>query len=383
MNTTYEIQVIQLDRVGWMTELREALAAELREVGLHRTVAVAVREVPPPPDAPSIGVYFGSPDAAVHSGVRASVEAAIRAGLVLIPVVAELSEYATCVPDSLASANGFAWDGAGAAERLARLLLQELGIEDRQRRVFISYRREDGLAAAEQLHDQLSHKGFVPFIDRFAIRSGRQVQEAIADALEDHAFLLLLETPLAHTSDWVFDEIDYAISHTMGALILQWPHNPEPVPGSQGLPRLPLCPNELLVDDHGYEILKDTTLDKVLARVEAAHAQGLVRRRRMLVQSVEEAASAAGCTCVPLPGWRLLVEHAGHSTLLGITPRLPTAEDLQDLDQARSASGVDRSAVLVHSARALREQLRSHLTWVACDRDLVLTPENAIGAQWI
>lgn len=57
MNTTYEIQVIQCDREEWMTQLREAVAAELLEVGLHRTVAVAVSETPASPLAPSIGVY--------------------------------------------------------------------------------------------------------------------------------------------------------------------------------------------------------------------------------------------------------------------------------------------------------------------------------------
>lgn len=383
MNTTYEIQVIQLDRDGWMSELRQAVAAELRDVGLHRTVTVAVGETTPARAAPSVAAYLGSPAAAADGGIAAKVDAAMRAGVVVVPVVANLAEFRLSVPDSLGPVNGFGWDGPDAANRLARLLLEELGIEDRQRRVFISHKRDDGLGAAEQLHERLSREGFLPFIDRFAIRTGAQVQEAIADALEDHAFLLLLETPLAHTSDWVFDEVDYALSHTMGTLILQGPNNPEPVPGSKRLPRLALAPDELTPDDHGYDILTDAALDALVGRVEAAHAEGLVRRRRMLVQSVEEAASAGGCTaCVPLANWRLLVEHGGQSTLVGITPRLPTAHGLQHLDQARSTVGTDPSAVLVHAARALRGELRSHLAWVAGTRDLVLTPENAIGGQW-
>jgi TIR domain len=239
------------------------------------------------------------------------------------------------------------------------------------------------VALRDLLHDELSHKGFTPFIDRFAIREGKYVQEAIADALEDHAFLLLVETPLAHTSDWVFDEVDYALSHTMGTLIVQWPGSPAPVPGSNSLPRLPLAAADLMKDAHGYDVLTDSALDGVVAAVEAAHAQGLVRRRRMLIRSIEEAAAASGATaCVPLREWRLLVEHDGRSTLLGITPRLPTAEDLQLLDEARSATVSDCSAVLVHSARSLREDRAAHLGWVAGDRDLELTPENAIGGRW-
>lgn len=383
MNTTYGIQVIHSDRNDWMTELREAVAAELTEVGLHRTVAAAVSDTPAPPDAPSVGVYLGSRAAVSDAAVAARIQAAAAAGLVVVPVVEDLSRFGEHVPPSLALVNGFAWHGVNPARRLARSLLAELGIEDRQRRVFISHKRDDGLGAAEQLHDELSHKGFTPFIDRFAIREGRHVQEAIADALEDHAFLLLLETPLANTSDWVFDEVDYALSHTMGTLILQWPGDPTPVPGSNNLPRLRLAADELTTDSHGYEVMTASALDRIVADIEAAHAHGLVRRRRMLLRSIEEAASAGGATaCIPLPDWRLLVEHGGVSTLLGITPRLPTAQDLQLLDDARSTVGDDTSAVLVHSARTLREERATHLTWVAGDRELELTPENAIGGRW-
>ncbi len=333
---------------------------------------------------PSVATLLASPGAVADPGIQAAIAEAVNAGRVVIPVVDDLADFVACVPPSLALVNGFAWAGPDAAQRLARLLLEELGIEDRQRRVFISHKRDDGLGAAEQLYDRLSHSGFVPFIDRFAIRSGQQVQETIADALEDYAFILLLETPLAHTSAWVFDEVDYAISHSMGTLIVRWPDDPELVPGSKGLPRVHLSRDELISDEHDYDILTDSALDALVGQIEGAHAHGLVRRRRMLVRSIEEAAAAVGCTsCSLLPGWRLLVEHAGESTLLGVTPRLPTAEDLQALDQARSLAETDRAAVLVHSARVLREHLRRHLAWVAGDRDLILRPENAIGGHWI
>jgi hypothetical protein len=383
INTTYGVQVIYRDRDDWMTQLREAVAAELLDVGLHRTVTVAVSTAPAAPNAPSVGVYLGSPAAAADVVLLAEIDGAMIAGLVVVPVVDDLTKFSTDVPPSLAAINGFAWKGQEPARRLARLLLAELGIEETQRRVFLSHKRDDGLGTAEQLHDTLSHRGFTPFIDRFAIREGTYVQEAIADALEDHAFLLLVETPLAHTSDWVFDEVDYALSHTMGTLIVQWPGDPSPVPGSNSLPRLTLAATDLMQDAHGYDILTDSALDVVVAAVEAAHAQGLVRRRRLLIRSIEEAAAAAGATaCLPLPEWRLLVELGGQSTLLGITPRLPTAEDLQLLDEARSTTANDPAAVLVHSARALREDRAMHLTWVAGDRDLELTPENAIGGRW-
>jgi hypothetical protein len=383
MSTTYEIQTIRVGRDEWLAQLREAVAAELLDIGLHRSVAVAVVEAIPDPATPSVAVYLGDLAGATDGSVAAAVDRALGEGVVVVPVVADLREFTAHVPVSLTPINGFEWAGAQPARALARTLLSELGIEDHKRKVFISHKRDDGQGAAQQLHDALTHKRFTPFIDQFAIRAGEPVQEIIADALEEHAFLLLLETALAHTSDWVFDEVDYALSHTMGTLIIQWPDRPTPVPGSPSLPRLPLQRSDLIQDAHGYEILTEPALDTVVAAIEAAHAQGLVRRRRMLIRSIEEAARASGAvSCVPLPNWRLLVEHADSSTLLGVTPRLPTAEDLQMLDDARTSTGDDPSAVLVHSARQLRDDRLRHLTWVTGDRTLELTPENAIGGRW-
>lgn len=363
-------------------ELAAAIQCELREVGLHRTITLDIREGGPPPhDVPAVGIYIGSAAARGDGALVREVEAALQAGITVIPVVNDLADFTQLVPNALQPINGFAWDGADPARHLARVALEELGIEERQRRVFVSHKREDGLAAAEQLHDALSHIAFQPFIDRFAIRSGEPVQQTIADALEEHAFLLLLETPLAHTSEWVFDEVDYALSHTLGALIVSWPGNPEPVPGSQGLPRLHLLDGDLLSDSHGYDVLTQDALDRVIETVEGAHASGLVRRRRMLVKSTEEAAIAGCASCVPLPGWRLKVDHYSTTTVVGTAPRLPTADDLQRLDEA-AQEYAPATAVLVHSARVLRAERRHHLAWVVGSRDLALTPENAIGGRW-
>src|SRR5439155_16144200 len=134
-------------------------------------------------------------------------------------------------PTDLSPLNGFEWSGTEPERRLARVLLEELGIEDKDRRVFLSNRRSDGLGAAEQLHDALSHFRFQPFIDRFGIRPGDDVQSRIADSLEQHAFLLILETSEAHLSDWVYDEVDYALSHTMGTLNPSMARRPDADPG--------------------------------------------------------------------------------------------------------------------------------------------------------
>ena len=379
----YHIHLLAHDGDVRCMELEGAVLAEITELGLHRALVVNVNREPAGEEEPSVGVYFGGKDALGDPTLASEAQGLLDSGTTVIPVVSSLADFSHEVAAELHDLNGVEWSGEDPAVRVARILLEELGIEDRQRRVFISHKREDGLGAAEQLHDVLSHHGFQPFIDRFAIRPGERVQDYIADALEDHAFLLVLETELAHRSAWVYDEVDYALSHAMGILIVQWPGDPPPVPGSPRLPRIALAPDDLKKDEHGYDVLMPPARDRLLAEVEAAHAYGIVRRRRSLTRSVEEASLAGGAyACTPQRGWRLLVEHASGETLVGVAPRLPTAADLQQLDQARSGHEDGVEAMLVHSARVLREPLREHLSWVTGDRSLTLRAENAVGGVW-
>jgi hypothetical protein len=382
VGVNYHIEVFHHGQDDQLAKLREAVASELRAVGLHRAVTVAIEASPASPTVPAAGVYLGDVAAATDPNVVLKISRALADGVLVLPVVKDLAHFARDVPALLAPLNGVQWQSDADAHRLARILLAELGIEERQRRAFISHKREDGLGAAEQLHDALAHDRFVPFIDRFVIPYGAPVQRTIADALEDHAFLLLIETPLAHTSEWVFDEVEYALAHAMGVLIVTWPGKVEPVPGSGSLPRLVLDPADLTTDAHGFEILTATALARVIVAAERAHADGLVRRRRNLVTSVEDAARRGGATAVPLPGWRLLVEHAGTTTVVGVTPRLPTAEDLQHLDTARATVAKGADALLVHAARTLTTDRLAHLMWAVCGRSLELTPENAVGGRW-
>jgi hypothetical protein len=355
----------------------------MAELGIHRSVRVNVVSDGVLRAAPRVGVYMASLAAAADTELHARLAAVLGKGLVVIPVVDSFDDFSRLVPFALTPLNGWEWSGATPARRLARRLLEELGIEDRRRRVFISHKRDDGMAAAGQLYDFLSRSGFEPFIDRLGIGLGLNVQNEIADALEDCAFLLLLETPLAYTSEWVFDEVEYAQSHQMGMHIVTWPGDVPELPATNRWPRHVLQPSDL-TPYKGYEVLTDGALDAILADVEAIHANTIVRRRRYLLRNAADAAGAAGLNCTALEGWRLLVESRRGPTVVQVSARLPTVEDLHDLDQARlQGDGTERPGVLVHSARVLRQSRRDMLTWASGARDLSLIPENAIGGYWL
>lgn len=378
MPAEYLVQTIHAGSDARVDALRVAIDAEVAAIGLHHSVEITV-DPARLPGVPSVTVFFGSVAAAGDASCITAAQNAVADVVTVLPIADDLQRFTELVPAALHPINGIEWSDGGVAP-LARRVLEELGIEERQRKVFISHKREDGLMAGEQLFDHLGHHGFRPFVDRFNVLPGVDIQARIAHELEDYAFLLVLETPLAHQSRWVFDEVDYALTHLMGLHIVRWPGEFSSVPATLRLPRQQLEPGDLTTDK-GLNVLVPDALDRVLEEVEAAHAYAMVRRRRHLLRSVEDAAEAKGCPCTPLGEWRLLVETSGRREVIQVTPRLPVVGDLHVLDRSREAHGGD-GAVLVHSARLLRRERRDVLEWAAAGRPLTLVPENGIGGYW-
>jgi TIR domain len=367
------------ERVGWLSE---AIAQELESLGAMRTLSVeCVSSTDPNAAMAPVCLYFVSDSFELTGDQESYIRSSAASGRVVIPIVDNLANFANIIPSYLRTLNAFAIAISSDTERLARLLLEEIGIEDKQRRAFISYRREDGLAAAEQLHDHLSQVGFSPFLDRFHIRAGRDLQKQIADQLEDCALLILLETPAAHVSPWVFDEVDYALSHFLGMQILTWPGDIAQLPGTFSLPRHVLTASDL-ESYKGYEVFTSDALERILVNIEAEHARALARRRRYLLVSAEEAAVDSGRQCDILPGWRLQVSDGTTTSLVQVTPRLPIVDDLFSLDKALDDHRDATDGILMHAARRLSNERRSLLTWASEFRHLTLVPENAIGAYW-
>ncbi len=381
MPSVYEVQVVGYQNKR--NKLQKTIDNELIDLGIGGSVQVSLRKNPVSGLKPLLVLLFGGKNTKNNASVKLQLQRALKQGLVVIPIVDNLGQFKSQIPAEASKFNGFEWSGKNPAKELAHIVLGQLGIEERDRRIFISHRRLDGLAAAEQLHDELTHHAFKPFIDRFSIQPGEAVQEEIADVLEDFAFLLLLETPDAHNSNWVYDEVDYALAHVLGVLIIQWPGKPKQIPGSAGLPRHILKPSDIVKNGHGYDILTPSAIKTIIDEIEDAQACAIVRRRKLLLRGIQESARDAGASCVPLKDWALDITGATNKrSIVCVTPRLPTCEDLQHLDKIRNQINKKASAQLVHAARHLSDSRKDHLKWVIRGKRLNFFSENAIGGKW-
>ena len=80
---------------------------------------------------------------------------------------------------------------------LASAILECVGLMRRQRRVFLSYRSVESRAAALQLHDLLTARGFDVFLDTHVIRPGDPFQDVLWHRLCDSDVLIMLDTALS------------------------------------------------------------------------------------------------------------------------------------------------------------------------------------------
>ncbi|MCD5401355.1 toll/interleukin-1 receptor domain-containing protein [candidate division NPL-UPA2 bacterium] len=389
MNTDYQVYIIHEDRNQWASELKQAIRTDLSRHALNPDMLKfssdlsGIVEV----SCPTVAVYFGSSQAYNSQRCISYINTAINLGIVTIPVVEDENFFRQHVPQQLHPINAFIWCGAFPAEELARRILRELGLTEKERKVFISYRRTDGLGMADQLFDNLSRRKFTVFLDRFDVESGRDFQQEIKESLEEIVFLLVIESPDAYQSKWIReDEVNYALKHHMAILIVTWPSIQNPIPNTEGLPRIYLNNNDLITVGN-YQKLSDQALDRIVNELEYWHADGLLRRRRYLLESIKNEAFQYYSTCLNIGNWTLLLKNGlnqKEDTLLGITPRLPNADDLYRLDNpSLRLNNISLSRkFLIHLTESISKEKSDFLEWIIDNRPIqTIILEQFIGGS--
>lgn len=372
MSLIYHVQVIHINLQDRVTQIETAIADELKHLKISpSTLTVTVNNNPIPDKSRGVALLIADAKTKDDPEINARLNDCINRKQCIIPVIDRVNDFHNLTPKSIAEYNAFEWSGPDPARRLAHVILENLRIEDQNRCVFISHKRSDGAAVAAQLHDRISHDAFAPFIDRFKLRPGEKVQDAIFDTLENFAFLLLLETPEAHKSKWVLDEVEYALTHHMGILIVQWPGTQECVPGSAGFPRLVLKPEDFIKNSEKYSRLKVVALNRIAKEVENEHARAIVRRKKMLLQGVLDIAKDENASCEVIRDWAVSITGSeGPNSVVLVSSRLPTCHDLQRLDEIREETDHDAHAQLVHTAGKINPSRKAHLEWTLEARKL-------------
>ncbi|MEM7391306.1 MAG: toll/interleukin-1 receptor domain-containing protein, partial [Verrucomicrobiota bacterium] len=233
-----------------------------------------------------------------------------------------------------------------------------------QRKVFISYRRDDATGVANQLFEQLSHRGYWVFLDTASIDSGVDFQDALWARMADVDLLVFLDTPRALSSRWVYQELARAHNLGLGVLQLVWP-------GHSRTRGTELCDvielqNSDFEDSRPERLsrLLPACIDRAAERAEKARIISLGKKRSRIVSDmvdkVEEAGLDAAVNPVgPITIFRNRMEVGAAIPFVGV----PDAPSIQQQERGLRPEELKRYRG-IYNGLGIDPEWSDHLGWL-------------------
>jgi hypothetical protein len=369
LHVKYQIVALGGSTDSRTTTLFATLRRQLGDLGLSATGDVALLADPDVSSldllrAPTAVVFFGSATRA--AGIDDAVSVFRNRGIFVLPVVPDVTRFKEYVPASLGSINGLAADaGDPGMESASQIVLEELRLVRDKRLVFVSYKRDESSAVAEQLYRAFDERAFDVFLDTHSVRGGAEFQSLLWDRMADADLLVLIDTPNALSSRWVSEELARAQTLGLGVVQLVWP-------GHSRTAGTEFCePQFLAVED--FEVfapgrpadarLKSAVLGKLVTGAEGLRARSLAARRTRVVGELCARASSAGVATEIQPARCIdLMTPAGARHRAFPIVGHPDSVELYRCFDACGTPPAD--GVVVYDPLGMLDRKRLHLGWL-------------------
>ena len=257
--------------------LRSAILTCLDSAGVESsTVTIYSRQKThvgsPDGKRPAVAVCFKD----VNQNEMSIIRAFVTLRVPIIPLRREEESFAD-FPHELQRINGL--DFRTTHERsqiIASAMLDAIGLLREQRRVFVSYRRNEAMEVAIQLFDRLSASGYDVFLDTHSISPGEDFQESLWHQLCDSDVVVMLDTPNYFSSRWTTEEFGRAQSAHIHILRLVWPsHKPSDLVNLSQ-------PVKLSTADLHNGRLTESILETVVDKLGELRARSIASRHTMM-----------------------------------------------------------------------------------------------------
>lgn len=307
-------------------------------------------------------VFFGA-----SGGADIDISKAIDVkSLPILPVASTSTSVSSEIPVSLRGLNCIFSDKS-STDRIFATLLECVGLLPRQRRVFLSYKRDESTTAAVQLFSELSSRQFEVFLDTHGIGAGIDFQEALWHQLCDVDVLVMLETPGYFNSRWTSAEYGRALSKGIGVLRVQWPDS-TPSIHTATASRVEIVRGELRADGS----LAGSAIDRIGEQLEAVRSLSHATRQLSMITAVQSAVEQVEGSLVGVGAHRamLLKLRSGRDLLVQPTIGIPTSLTLQDT--LERAGDIDSAVVYDHFG--MKKSWQAHMDWLA---------SKVTGSRWM
>ena len=298
-----------------------------------------------------------------------------------IPVVGAADVFEATTPTCLQATNGHRLDPNADPDmsRLATALLECIGLLQRQRRVFVSYRRTEARTAAVQLHDKLTEAGFDVFLDTHDIQPGEQFQEALWHRLCDSDVMVMLDTPTYFERKWTRQELGRARAKGIHILQVVWPEHTKS-PQTDLAETIYLDAGELAAADGP---IIEPTVPQIITAVENLRSRSVAARLMSIVGQLRADVEAVGGGVEGIGAHRAVTVRLPDGNRVYAYPvvGVPTAEMLNDVAVKALTSGQGHNALLVYDHIGLKPAWLDHLKWLD-DNISVVRAIRAREAAW-
>lgn len=241
-------------------------------------------------------------------------------------------------------------------------LLECVGLLRRQRRVFVSYRRIESRAAALQLHDLLSARGFDVFLDTHDIRPGDPFQDVLWHRLVDSDVMVMLDTPGYFDSRWTRQEIGRARAKDIQVLRVIWPeHTPNKL--TDMAETVYLDAGELEGPDGP---IRDVVAETIVLEVERLRSRSIAARYMSITGKLRADVEKIGASIEGVGAHRAIAVRLLDDRRVWAYPvvGVPTAEILNDIADKANRADQHEVPVLVYDHVGIRDAWSSHLKWL-------------------
>lgn len=366
MTTLYELAVLGAPTEAILRELESCISASTSAFGLRLGHEIGWHVRPevfePTQTRSAAALFFGAVGAPI-----ANVENLLRRGVPILPIVSDFAKVSQEIPSVLRPLNCLDYN-VGGAQRTTTALLECAGLLPRQRRVFVSYRRDEAREAALQLFDAFSARLFDVFLDTHGIAPAEDFQAMLWHRLCDSDVLVMLDTPKYFGSRWTSAEFGRALAKGISVLRVGWPDS-TPSPRTATASRAELVPEEV---DQVTGRLKEEAVTRICMQLEAVRSQSHAVRNLNLVSNIRNAVEQLGGSVagvglnkavhVLLPDGRNIVVYPS----IGV----PTSTTLHDA----TINAPGSSVAVVYDSVGLHPNWLRHLDWLG---------SHVRGARWV
>jgi hypothetical protein len=366
LTVLYELAVLGAPTDAILGELERSISAATAPFGLRLGHEIAWHVRPnafdPMQTKSAAAVFFGATDAPV-----ANVASLLRRGIPILPVVSDITKVHEEIPAMLQPLNCLAYN-VGGVQRTTSALLECAGLLPRQRRVFVSYRRDEARQAALQLFDAFSARLFDVFLDTHGIAPAEDFQAMLWHRLCDSDVLVMLDTPNYFGSRWTSAEFGRALAKGISVLRVGWPDS-TPSVRTGTASRAELVPDEVNPETGR---LKEEAVARICLQLEAVRSQSHAVRNLNLVSNIRNAVEQLGGQVAGVGLNKAVYVHLpdGRDVVVYPTVGVPTSVTLHDA----TTNAPDRTVAVVYDPIGLHPSWLGHLDWLG---------SHVRGARWI